>query len=888
MAACVVLTIFFVVWLAYKDNARDRDIHRRRLAAEARIRECGPLPGPQYVVRTLDGELGKDVHTCAVPIFDYELLLTRDPVNVQAILATQSADWDVGKHRNASWRPFIGDGVFTLRGEPWKEARALVRPQFAREHICNLDMLERHVQHLFAAIDRKHHASVGGGQGGWTGEFDLQPLLFNMALDIITELIYGHSAHSQDPLARANLPELPGCGTPDRQNIGMHMDKGKAWIETRGALWKYRWLLPSWSFWKHCAAVHRYAEYFVRLRLTLGESYLSHMGNGAANKGYTVLHDPVDSTEAKDTEGRFVLLHELAKRTQNPVELRDQTLNVLTAGRDTTASLMGWVFYFLARNATVLSKLRTQILAAFPSGPDGKEVDMTAIPAKDLLDKLPYLTSIINETLRVTPVIPLNERVAVRNTVLPRGGGPDGSMPVFVPEGRQVLIATYAMARREDIWGWDADEFRPERWEEDGGRKFGFEFIPFGQGVRQCLGQQFARIQTAYVVVRMLQRYEHIECADDPNAPLRFHHTIENRSGSGVQGHTLLIQAPADPPPGYLDSLRERFPDLEVLVHKKSWFSADNTVADDEYARTTIMMAPFAPVPTPDQVPRLELVQLQSAGANHLLEHPLFVDTEVKFCTANGVHGPQISEWIIGTYLAAQHQLPLYLDLQKQGKWNRGDETYRIEDAVSKTIGILGYGAIGRQTARLATAMGMKIHAYTLHPRPTPTSRRDQGWSPPGLGDPEGTFPTKWFSGPSTTDLHAFLSSGLDLLVIATPLTDSTRHLLGPEEFKILHESMKGRTFVSNIARGPVVDTDALIEALEGGLIRGAALDVTDPEPLGDGHPLWGARNVIITPHVSGASTAYVERALAILRENLVRFSEGGRLVNLVDKKRGY
>ncbi|KAK1759009.1 cytochrome P450 [Echria macrotheca] len=98
--------------------------------------------------------------------------------------------------------------------------------------------------------------------------------------------------------------------------------------------------------------------------------------------------------------------------------------------------------------------------------PHGKEVDMTAIPAKDLLDKLPYMTAVINETLhvRVAPVIPLNERVAVRNTVLPRRGAPDGSIPVFVPEGRQVLIATYAMARREDIWGWDADEFRPERW----------------------------------------------------------------------------------------------------------------------------------------------------------------------------------------------------------------------------------------------------------------------------------------------------------------------------------------------------------------------------------------------------------------------------------------
>lgn len=97
-----------------------------------------------------------------------------------------------------------------------------------------------------------------------------------------------------------------------------------------------------------------------------------------------------------------------------------------------------------------------------------------------------------------------------------------------------------------------------------------------------------------------------------------------------------------------------------------------------------------------------------------------------------------------------------------------------------------------------------------------------------------------------------------------------------------------GRTFIANIARGPLIDTDALLHALNGGLIRGAALDVTDPEPLPDGHPLWGARNVIITPHVSGASTRYFERVLAILEYNLGRLADGVELVNRVDRGRGY
>ena len=188
----------------------------------------------------------------------------------------------------------------------------------------------------------------------------------------------------------------------------------------------------------------------------------------------------------------------------------------------------------------------------------------------------------------------------------------------------------------------------------------------------------------------------------------------------------------------------------------------------------------------------------------------------------------------------------------------------------------------------MATALGLKVHAYTLHPRPTPESRRDSSWTPEGLGDPLGVFPSKWFSGASKADLHKFLSSGLDLLVIATPLTDNTQHLISAPEFEVLASVKKGKTYVSNIARGPVIQTDDLIAAVEGGLIRGAALDVTDPEPLPDGHKLFSTKNVIVTPHISGASTAYNTRVLAILDYNLTRLSEGLELTNKVSRKDGY
>lgn len=181
--------------------------------------------------------------------------------------------------------------------------------------------------------------------------------------------------------------------------------------------------------------------------------------------------------------------------------------------------------------------------------------------------------------------------------------------------------------------------------------------------------------------------------------------------------------------------------------------------------------------------------------------------------------------------------------------------------------------------------MGMEVYAYTLHERKTPESKRDYSYTPAGLGDPEGIFPSKWFFGESKEELHQFIGSGLDLLVVALPLTEKTTGLISAPEFKVLSGK---KTYVSNIARGPIIDTDDLIEALDSELIRGAALDVTDPEPLPDGHPLWSTKNAVVTPHISGASTSYFDRVWAILKLNLGRLSEGKELINKVNKKEGY
>lgn len=185
----------------------------------------------------------------------------------------------------------------------------------------------------------------------------------------------------------------------------------------------------------------------------------------------------------------------------------------------------------------------------------------------------------------------------------------------------------------------------------------------------------------------------------------------------------------------------------------------------------------------------------------------------------------------------------------------------------------------------------MTVFAYTASPRPTPESRHDNGYIVPGTGDPDGSIPISWHHGTDKESIRSFLALGLDHLVISLPLTPQTTHLLGPEEFAILSDNCvhrAGKPYLTNISRGKVINQPALIKALESGQLGGAALDVTDPEPLPKDDPLWDAPNVQITPHVSGHGIEYFSRSLDIIKVNLERLGKGEPLINSYRRGRGY
>ena len=200
-------------------------------------------------------------------------------------------------------------------------------------------------------------------------------------------------------------------------------------------------------------------------------------------------------------------------------------------------------------------------------------------------------------------------------------------------------------------------------------------------------------------------------------------------------------------------------------------------------------------------------------------------------------------------------------------------------------MGILGYGAIGRQCARIAQAMGVDVLAYTSRERPTPESKKDQSYCLPGTGDPDGSIPSAWYFGTSKEAVNDFLAQDLDVLVMALPTTSFTRHILDSPQFEILS---KKKTFIINVGRGLHINQDALISALESGKIKGAALDVADPEPLPKEHPLWKAPNCFLTPHVSWQTSLYFTRVMSVLETNLDRLSRGERLINQIDKALNY
>ena len=259
-----------------------------------------------------------------------------------------------------------------------------------------------------------------------------------------------------------------------------------------------------------------------------------------------------------------------------------------------------------------------------------------------------------------------------------------------------------------------------------------------------------------------------------------------------------------------------------------------------------IVVPPF-PVLRPDlsvlgTLPDLRLIQLLSAGAEKVIP---YVPPGVALGVARGAHDDVVAEWVLAVTLAQLRSLPRFVRAQEAGTWD-----FSLTDTLGgKTVLILGYGSIGVAVARLLSVFDVTVVPVARHARP-------------GVS--------------SMADLPALLPSA-DVIVLLVPVTEETAGLVGASFLA----SMKDGALLVNAARGAVVATPALLAELTSGRLF-AALDVTDPEPLPDGHPLWSAPGLLITPHVAGASGKPMVRALALARAQLERYAAGEPLRDLV------
>nr|POF19925.1 d-2-hydroxyacid dehydrogenase [Quercus suber] len=360
--------------------------------------------------------------------------------------------------------------------------------------------------------------------------------------------------------------------------------------------------------------------------------------------------------------------------------------------------------------------------------------------------------------------------------------------------------------------------------------------------------------------------------------------------GGGPAKDRLLCTLPFAEPKDLISRLRSKFKDLDIHYHFIDPAHAGDPVPSSLYQDVTILCTLFTlPVKSSD-APKLELVHLFSAGSNQVQNSWIYKESnDITITTSSGIHGPQIAEWVVMTALVHSHRYNQLYEMQKQHRWGErqstGNDYHKVRDSVGRRLGVLGYGSIGRQVGRVAQAMGMEVIAYTATPKDTAEKRRDDGYIVPGTGDADGTIPIEWYSGLDKASLHNFLSQNLDWLVITVPLTAQTRHFLSTPEFDVLSQHGKAPAFVTNIARGPIIDQPALIAALKNHTLAGAALDVTDPEPLPKDSELWDLENVIVTPHVSGSGTSYVDRSFGLLGLNLDRRANGEKLVNVAQSK---
>lgn len=371
------------------------------------------------------------------------IIHTIEPDNLKAVLSTNFKDYGISPARKEAFLPLFGQSILVSDGALWEHSRGLLRPSFARSQVGDLAMFDGHVTNLLKSIPRD--GSV----------VDLGDLFFGLTADVITDFMFGESIGS--------------LTQPDsfRNHIMQAFHDVEFGAEERWRRGKFANYLPHSEFYKSVRQVHSFID--------------EHVAKAIEHRNSQSAKQESAAEEEEKTKERYILLRELGKVTDDRKQLRSELLTVFLAGRDTTASLLCNVFFVFARRPDIWRRLRIEVAELKGEKPTFAQ-----------LGRMDYLRSCLNEckclhpnlpapkkiqinrrcqlylqtlaALRLHPPLPHHARVALKDTILPLGGGPQALSPVFVPANTAVNVDVAALHRRKDLWGEDAAEFRPERW----------------------------------------------------------------------------------------------------------------------------------------------------------------------------------------------------------------------------------------------------------------------------------------------------------------------------------------------------------------------------------------------------------------------------------------
>ncbi|KAI4265138.1 MAG: hypothetical protein L6R38_009627, partial [Xanthoria sp. 2 TBL-2021] len=417
-------------------------------------------------------------------LFGTPSINTIEPENLQAVYSNDFQNWGVEPLRLPAQDPFCGRGFITTDGPAWEHSRALLKPGFNRANIvAGLEGLGKALEKMMDKIP-----SDGG-------TVDLQALFFDLVsvpgphfyLDTSTEFLFGESYGA-----------LSNLTSKDSQAFMDAFDYAMFGSGFRIALGPFKFLYQNSKWREACKITHAFADKYVQKALEYRQSVMS---------------DSSPNDKDNDDASRFgsrskPLLYHLALQTSSPLTLRNEILQALMAAQGTTAALLSNVFFLLARHPSVWQKLRQEVLALGDEEPDF-----------DRLLHMKYLQNILKETLRLHPIFPPMNRIALNPTTLPRGGGPQGLSPIYIPKNTIFDTSSHVLHRQPSIWGPDANIFNPDRWDNDNPNSTNdhnnmsesnmrWHYMPFGAGPRACVGKYKALGEAAFVVVRIVRRFE--------------------------------------------------------------------------------------------------------------------------------------------------------------------------------------------------------------------------------------------------------------------------------------------------------------------------------------------------------------------------------------------